>query len=43
MENETHTLAIYLIALAILQGNGKTYVNHEITDVLERMKIELGL
>lgn len=40
---DKQALATYLMALAILQGNGKTYVNHEIMDAIERLKQEFNL
>jgi hypothetical protein len=40
---EGQTYALYLIALAILQQNDKTFVNREISDVLERLQQELDL
>lgn len=40
---DKQALAIYLMALAILQGNGKTYVNHEIMVALERLQKEFNL
>lgn len=46
MESKTtdkQALATYLLALAILQGNGRTYVNHEIMDALERLQKEFNL
>lgn len=41
-ENRAEALSLYLVGLAILQGNGKTYVNYEISEVMEAIKKELG-
>lgn len=38
-----NTLALYLLALAILEGNGKTYVSKEIREAIELLQNELGL
>lgn len=43
MEGNTSALATYLIALAILESNGQTYVSREIREVIEQLRIELGL
>lgn len=43
MDEQTYSLATLLVALAILQSTGKTYVNREIEDVLKQLKIELGI
>lgn len=43
MDNQTYALATMLVGLAILQGNGVTYVNREIAEVIERLKLELAL
>lgn len=42
-EMETQSKALYLIALALLQNNGTTYVNREITDALEAIQKELRI
>lgn len=43
MSDNTQSLAIMLVGLALVQGNQKTHVNHELMDVLERLKAELDL
>lgn len=40
---DKQALATYLLALAQLQANGKTYVNHEIMDAMERLQKEFNL
>lgn len=42
MDN-TSSLALYLIALAILEGNGNTYVSREIREAMRQLQYELGL
>lgn len=41
--NTSETLALYLIALAILEANGDTYVSREIREALDILRYELGL
>lgn len=43
MDGNTSALATYLVALAILEQNGKTFVSREIRDAIDQLKIELGL
>lgn len=43
LDGNTSALATYLVALAILESNGKTYVSREIREAIEQLKIELGL
>lgn len=41
--NTTQTLALYLIALALLEANGQTYVSREIREALELFQYEIGM
>lgn len=44
MENDKAVqLGLVLIGLALLEGNGNTYVRREIREVIEELKKELGL
>ncbi|WP_264371378.1 hypothetical protein [Virgibacillus necropolis] len=37
------TLALYLIALAMLEANGQTYVSREIREAMNQLQYEIGL
>lgn len=39
----SQALATYLLALAVLESNGKTYVSKEIREAIERLQRELRL
>lgn len=41
--NKSHTIALYLIALALLEGNGRTYVSKEIREALAMFRNEIGI
>jgi len=38
-----NTLALYLMALAIIESNGKTYVSREIREAMEQIQRELDI
>lgn len=40
---KSNVLAVYLVGLAILQHNGKTYVNREIETTMKEIQKELNL
>ncbi|WP_338452320.1 hypothetical protein R4Z09_10805 [Niallia oryzisoli] len=41
--DRSNVLAVYLVGLAILQQNGKTYVNREIEIAMKELQKELKL
>ncbi|WP_428909057.1 hypothetical protein [Niallia sp. Krafla_26] len=41
--DRANILAIYLVGLAILQGNGKTYVHREIETAMKEIQKEMNL
>lgn len=41
MGENTQALATYLIALAILEKNGQTYVSREIRETIEKIKQDI--
>ena len=41
--SQKQELATYLIGLALLEANGKTFVSREIREVIEELKQELNL
>jgi len=43
MDDRTHNMALYLIGLALLQNNGKKFVNREIDEAVEELQKELNL
>ncbi|GAQ18521.1 serine palmitoyltransferase, LCB1 subunit [Oceanobacillus picturae] len=43
MGENTSALATYLVALAILESNGDTFVSREIRDTIDQLKTELNM
>ncbi|WP_419893604.1 hypothetical protein [Oceanobacillus kimchii] len=43
MSENTSALATYLVALAILESNGETFVSREIRDAINKLKQDLEL
>lgn len=43
MKDNTDALTNYLIGLALLEANGKTFVNREIREVISKIEEELDI